>query len=199
MGKIYLHAPVEMKVGDRRGVDAHVGVNVPDEILQGRVRPGEQIKEALLRVSYEMIATLHGPGFKINPTTPEQQTVADGLPTVWEWEIEANQDGAQELEATLYALVPNTVVPTGAPANTRQRIDAYSQTILVSVKAQSWGEWLKSLREEIDAVKAIAIALGGVATAAIAWLGISGSWRRRSPTRPRKSGTRAVKSGGSRS
>jgi hypothetical protein len=36
----------------------------------------------------------------------------------------------------------------------------HTQTINFSVKAQTWSEWLKSAREEIDAVKAIAIALG---------------------------------------
>jgi hypothetical protein len=189
-GKIYLDAPVEMKVGDRRSVDARVGVNVPDDILRGHVRAGDQTAGGKLRVSHEMVATLNGPGFEIKPTTPEQQPVAEGFPTVWEWEIEARRDGAQELEATLYALVP-----IAEPAGARYRIDSYTQTINVSVRPQTWGEWLQSLREEINSAKAIAIALGGIGTAVLGWLGISARLRTRSPRRPRKHGTRAARSG----
>ena len=83
-----------------------------------------------------------------------------------------------------------------ASATARQRIDSYTQTINVLVKAQTWGEWLRSVSEEINAVKAIAIALGGIATAALGWLGISASRRSRSPTKPRKPRAPAAKSGG---
>jgi hypothetical protein len=163
---------MEMKVGDRRSVDARVGVNVPNEILHGHARVGDQTTSGSLRVSYQMIATLHGPGFKITRTTPEQQMVAEGLPTVWEWDIEAKQDGVQELEATLYALIPDGPVSGNAAVGSQQRIDTYTQNITVSVKAQTWGEWLQSMRDEINAVQAIAIALGGLGTAVIGWLGM---------------------------
>ena len=182
MGKIYLHAPTDMKVGDRRNVDARVGVNVPDDILRGRARTGDQTGEASLHVSHEMIATLDGPGFMITLTTPEKQAVAEGFPTVWEWDVEAKQDGMQELEVALYALVPDT------SGTARHRIDSHTQKVNVSVKPQTWSEWLKSVGEEIDAVKAIAIAIGGFATAALGWLGLSLT-RRGKQTRaaPRKS------------
>ena len=106
---------------------------------------------------------------------------------MWEWEIEAKKEGAQELEVTVYALVPDSVSSTA-----RQRIDSYTQTIKVSVKAQTWSEWLKSAREEIDAVQAIAIALGGVGTAVLGWLGISASRRSRSRRKSPKPSTRAA-------
>ena len=89
---------------------------------------------------------------------------------MWKWQIEAEKEGAQELEATLYAVLPN-----------RQRIDSYTQKINVSVKERTWGEWLKSAREGVDAVNAIAIGLGGIATAVLGWLGISASRKTRSP------------------
>jgi hypothetical protein len=175
---------MEMKVSDRRSVAARVGVNVPDDILKGHTRVGDQTAQATVRVSHEMTATLNGPGFKIIRTTPEKQTVAEGFPTVWQWEIEAKQDGLQELEATLYALVPNPVNASGAA---QQRIDSYAQKIRVSVKEQTWSEWLKSAHEEIDAVKAIVIAIGSVATVTLGWLGISLRRRsRRTPTTKRK-------------
>jgi hypothetical protein len=91
-GKIYLEAPIEMKVGDKRAVDARVGINVPDDILRGHVRAGDQSIPGMLLVSHEMIATLSGPGFAITRTTSEKQTVANGFPTVWQWDVEAKQN-----------------------------------------------------------------------------------------------------------
>src|SRR6516165_6148201 len=160
-GKIYLEAPSEMKVGDKRAVDARVGINVPDEVLRGHVRAGDQSIPGTLPVSHEMIATLSGPGFAITRTTPEKQTVANGFPTVWQWDIEAKQDGTQELEATLYALVAE-----------RQRVDSYTQKITVTVKPLTVGEWLKSAGEEIGAIKAILLSLGAIAATILSWFGI---------------------------
>ena len=54
------------------------------------------------------VAMFGGPGFTIEATTPEQQNIAEGHPTVT-----AKQAGEQELEATLYViqnLVPPEVV-----------------------------------------------------------------------------------------
>ena len=114
-----------------------------------------------------MIATLSGPGFKIDAITPERQAIAEGFPTVWSWNVEAKDAGDQELEATLYALVPN------GETGLRQRVNSYSQTISVSVREQTWGEWLESLSHGIDTVKAIAVTLGGLAAAVLGWFGIS--------------------------
>jgi hypothetical protein len=194
-GKIHLSAPSEMKVADRRNVDARVGVNVTDEVLKGRIRAGDQSIEAPLRVSHEMVATLSGPGFAITPITPGKQTVAEGFTTVWEWEVEAKVQGTQELEATLYALVPDSASTTA-----QQRIDSYMQKINVSVKPQTWGEWLTSAREDIDTVKAIVIALASSATLALGWLGISLKRKKRAPAKktrlhPKGSRGRRARSG----
>jgi hypothetical protein len=35
---------------------------------------------------------------------------------------------------------------------------------------QTWSEWVKSFREEIDAIKGIVVTLSGVATGLISWL-----------------------------
>jgi hypothetical protein len=42
--------------------------------------------------------------------------------------------------------------------------------ISVSVTEQTWSEWVKSFREEIDAIKGIVVTLSGVATGLIGWL-----------------------------
>ena len=167
-----LDAPKAMNVGDTRAVYANVGINVPIELLQKHSRPTDQSHEAAVSVSSEMAATLTGAGFAITPTTPEQQGVAESFPTVWSWNVEAKQEGEQELEATLYVLLP-----------TRQRIDSYTHKIGVSVKAQSWGEWLKSSKEEVEAVHVIAITLGSAIMAMLGWLGLSYSRRRQTENR----------------
>lgn len=180
-GNIVLHAPNAMRVGERRTVEANVGVNVPIETLRKPPSSRDQTIEGSLRVSSEMVATLNGPGFKIDAVTPEKQTIAEGFPTVWSWNVEAKQDGDQELEATLYAIV----------GDDRQRIDSYVQKITVSVREQTWSEWLESLGHEIDAVKAILGALVAAATVVFGWFGISFARQKRKeaakPVRKRKS------------
>lgn len=106
-GNIVLDAPSVMKVSEVRAVYANVGVNVPMDTLRQHVRAGNQTHEGRLAVSSQMIAVLSGSGFKITGTSPEQQSVAEGFPTVWSWDIEAKESGDQELEATLYALIPS--------------------------------------------------------------------------------------------
>jgi predicted secreted protein len=100
-----LNGPSAMRVSETRTVYANVGVNVPMEKLRQYVRPENQTAEGVLAVSNEMIAVLSGSGFKIAGRTPEQQSVAEGFPTVWSWDVEAKESGDQELEATLYALI----------------------------------------------------------------------------------------------
>ncbi len=47
------------------------------------------------------------------------------------------------------------------------------QKIMVSVRPLTWSERLESFSKELDAVKAIVVALVGVATVVGGWLGIS--------------------------
>lgn len=86
---IVLDAPEKMKVGDKRQVDANIGINVPMEILKRKPRPGDRQIQSVARVSSQMAAALTGPGFEINLKTPEIQSVAEGYPTVWSWTIKA--------------------------------------------------------------------------------------------------------------
>src|SRR5262245_16390929 len=156
-----------MKVTVNRGVYANVGVNVAIETLRKYSRTTDQSHESALRVSSQMAAVLTGPGFEIKGTTPEEQSVAEGFPTVWSWNVEAKQEGEQELEVILYVLMP------AADKLSRQRIDSYVHKIGVSVKEQTWGEWIKARKEEMDAVKAISVTLFTAVTAMLGWLGLS--------------------------
>jgi hypothetical protein len=66
------------------------------------------------------------------------------------------------------------------------QLDSATHKIGVSVKVQSWAEWLKSSKEEIDAVKTIVLTLGGAVTGVLGWLGWSYTRRRRNEwTTPR--------------
>jgi hypothetical protein len=170
-GNIVLNGPSAMRVSETRTVYANVGVNVPMEKLRQYVRPENQTAEGVLAVSNEMIAVLSGSGFKIAGRTPEQQSVAEGFPTVWSWDVEAKESGDQELEATLYALIGDK--------SSRQRIDSYTHKISVSVRPQTWGEWLKSFRDEIDTIKGIIVTLGGIVTGVAGWLVLYIDRRRR--------------------
>jgi hypothetical protein len=170
-GNIVLAAPSKMTVGDEREVKASVGVDVPIEKLRKQSSPSDQQKEGSLHLSFEMAATLSGPGFTIAQTTPEKQPIAEGLPTVWSWNVTAKQEGEQALEATLYAII----------GENRMRVESYTDTISVSVRPQTWGEWLKSLGEELGAVNSILVAIGGIVTLILGWLGI----KRMSPRKKR--------------
>jgi hypothetical protein len=175
-GNIVLHAPVTMKVTERSRVDANVGINVPLEVLRQQVPSTDQTFEGSPHVSDDMAATLTGAGFKIEAITPEQQSIAEGFPTVWSWYIEAKEPGDQELVATLYAIV----------GTERLRVDSWTQKITVNVIELSWSEWLQALSHEIDAVKAVAMTVGGIATAGLGWFGILLSRRKKKTSPPKR-------------
>jgi hypothetical protein len=193
LGKSYLHAPITMKVGDRRVVDLRVGYNVADDLLKGNPRPeagqsdsrsgdhdtswpAGQTSEGAPRLAHTMLATLVGPGFEITPISPKEQTIAEGFPSIWEWVIKAKEKGPQLLEATLYAVLPDV--------GERYYIDSFEQNVIVKVKELTWSEWVKSMGQEIDAVKAIILSVGTVVAVIFGWFEI---FRRRRRTRMRAS------------
>jgi hypothetical protein len=165
LGDIVLHAPAIMNVGEERNVEASVGLNVPIEELRKPPAQRDQAIEAkgVTRISSEMIATLNGAGFTIKAVTPEQQSVAEGFPTVWSWNVKADQDGEQSLVATLYVLMPD------GDKSARQLVKSYTRTISVSV---TWGKWFELIGHQVDAAKAIGVTLGCI-TLALGWFGIS--------------------------
>jgi hypothetical protein len=184
MGNIAIHFPKSMKVGDSRNLTSNVGIEVPKTILRNSL-PADQIFEAPLRISSRMRATLDGPGFKITPTTPERQTIAAGFANEWDWNVEAKEPGDQELRVALYALIPN-----GSGDIAIQRVDSYTQKLTVSVRPQTWSEYLDTLDHETSAVKTIAEAGGGLATliwTGLAFVGIRSLFRRRKETEAQRS------------
>jgi hypothetical protein len=178
-GSIVVDAPGAMKVAEKRRVDAIAGLGISADELKKTLpqQAGTQQLAGALRISAEMAATLSGPGFKIEATTPEQQTLAEGTPTVWSWNVEATEAGDEELIATLYALIPE------GDKTTRQRIASYAQKIAVSVRPQSWSDRLDTFAKEFDALKGLAVALFGLATLVLGWFGVS-LVRRKAPDAP---------------
>jgi hypothetical protein len=165
-GNIVLDAPSKMAVADEREVKASVGINVPITKLRQQSGPSDQRVEGSLSLSPEMVATLSGPGFTIEQVTPEKQSIAEGYPTIWSWNVTAKQEGDQKLEATLYVLVDDD------NETSRIRVESYSQTISVSVRPQTWGEWLDSISHELGTVKTIVLTIGAIVTAVLGWFGI---------------------------
>jgi hypothetical protein len=175
-GQIVLFAPKAMKVGDKREVEARVGFKVPLEALQKSSSNEATSSGGVLRVSVEMAATLTGPGFTIEPVTPEEQPVAEGFPTVWKWNVSANDSGSQQLEVTVFAIVPD------AGGEVRRRIDSYVQTIAVSVRERTWSDTfetfnkaVESIGASLDGIKGIILALLGAGATVMGWLRLSRS------------------------
>jgi len=164
-GKIVLEAPKTMKVGEFRDVYANVGIDVDDKLLRRHTSPTDQSIDGTLAISGKMSAVLTGSGFKIKNTTPEEQDVTEGFVTVWNWEIEARQDGEQELEATLYVTLPGIA---------RQRINSFSHKIGVVVRPLTWPEWFNAF----DTVTKIATPMGTAITVIFGWFGWT-FWRRK--------------------
>lgn len=165
-GNIVLDAPSKMAVADEREVKASVGINVPITKLRQQSGPSDQQVEGALSLSPEMVATLSGPGFTIEQVTPEKQSIAEGYPTIWAWNVTAKQEGEQKLEATLYVLVDN------GSETSRIRVESYNQTISVSVRPQTWSERLDSISHELGTVKTIVLTIGAIVTAVLGWFGI---------------------------
>ena len=153
LGKIFLISPKEMTVGQTEVVSARVGINISDEILRGAVTHDQQTSLGSLRVSSEMEAELDGTAFDISPITKSVQSIAEGdFPTVWKWQVTAEEEGAQTLEATLYALLPE------GDTTARQRIDSYAEEIAVKVEPASWTELLAANAWAITGLSLLALA-----------------------------------------
>jgi hypothetical protein len=175
-GNIALRAPGKMTVGDQREVRAIVAFDVPMAALREQLgsAPTDQKREGSLSISNDMAATLAGPGFTIESTTPQNQSIAEGNLTVWSWNVTAVQEGEQELEATLWVFV------TEGTKSTQLRVESFTQKINVSVRAQTWSEWLESISREVVAVKTILIAIAAI----LAWFGFKSRKQSSKPTRP---------------
>ncbi len=184
-GRVVLLAPKTMQVNDKREVEARVGYAVPIEVLKKGASSGEEAGEGAVRVSVQMAAVLTGPGFAIEPVTPEEQSVAKGFPTVWKWNVAAKESGSQELEATLFAIMPYS-------EEVRLRIDSYVQTITVNVREETWNETfgafggaVESVGNGLDQLKGILVTLFGAGITVFGWLKLRRRKQRAPSQRPR--------------
>lgn len=170
-GQLMLQAPKNMAVEDTRIVTAVVGVDVQNLPSSLPVKEDTQTVRGELKVSYQMSAELVGGGFEIERLTPEIRAVPMGLVTNWKWKVKATSPGDTTLEATLYAHMSSTDGVTPVVVST------YSQPVSISVRAQSWGEWIQSATTAVNAAQALWLsvaAFGGVVFTAI----FTGSFKR---------------------
>jgi hypothetical protein len=65
----------------------------------------QQIESATVRVSNRMRADLSGPGFDVQPLTPNVQAVRYESPTTWNWSVVPVKSGSKTLYLTVSALV----------------------------------------------------------------------------------------------
>lgn len=177
-GDIVFEAPSEMKVGEKRQVDTNVGINVPIEVLRGKIRPSDQQIQKQGKIAKDMAVTLNGSAFEITPITPEQQPMAEGYATVWSWYVTAKVAGEQQLEAVLYAIIKVGDSPS------RQRVKSVDQKITVKVHEQKtvW-EWvesvpidfnaLKNVTDNFETIQKIFAGAGLVSTTLLGWFGIA--------------------------
>jgi hypothetical protein len=172
-GNVVIEAPTTMTVDDVRNVSVRVGHNVRMDDLKKKLKETDQQVEGTLRVSAEMAATLTGAGFKIEPNTSERQNIAESFPTEWTWNVTAKQEGEQQLQILLYAIILN------GDKETRLQVESYAQQVTVSVRPKTWGEQAEAISGELTTVKSIAISVGAIATALLTWVGFSRSKRKR--------------------
>jgi hypothetical protein len=168
-GNVVIDAPTAMTVDDVRNVSVRVGHNVRMDDLKKKFKETDQQVEGTLRVSAEMAATLTGAGFKIEPNTSERQNIAESFPTEWTWNVTAKQEGEQQLQILLYAIILN------GDKETRLQVESYAQQVTVSVHPKTWGEQAEAISGGLTTVKSIAISLGAIATAVLTWVGFNRS------------------------
>ncbi len=53
----------------------------------------------------------------------------------------------------------------------RIRVESYTQAINVSVRPQTWGEWLDSISHGLGTIKTIVITIAAIVTAVLRWFG----------------------------
>jgi hypothetical protein len=167
LAKVVLDAPKDMTSGDKKQVELRLGVNVPDQELTRPNEPHNQQIPGEAHVSAQVQVDLDGPGFVIEPKTARQQSIAEGFPAVWRWDVQAQDPGERVLTATIYALVADN----GATAP--QQVKSYSQPVEVRVKPKSLSEWLSDIAQDADKVKAILGSIAAIAAIVGGWFGFT--------------------------
>jgi hypothetical protein len=73
----------------------------PDSVLRVKTPAGAPVS---LRLSHAREATLHGPGFVVEPLTPALQVADHARPTEWLWSVTPTKAGAQQLSLRIDAI-----------------------------------------------------------------------------------------------
>lgn len=95
-GNLAYNTPTKMKTGQSAHVVASIGGgNISVSTLENGMPNGQgtQTATAATPVSTEMKMSLTSADFEITPLSSEEQIVAGGTPTTWEWEIVPRHSG----------------------------------------------------------------------------------------------------------
>lgn len=106
----------------------------------------------------QLAATLEGPGFRIQPTTPRLQALLGGGDASWQWQVSPTQRGRQALTLCL------TVVPAGEAAGPAPTCLPSHAVTVNSLASLPNGGWL-ARHTGVAAGLALAVAAAGLATA----------------------------------
>src|SRR5215212_4403328 len=128
------NAPEQMQLGETTAIELVLSPKtLLRQLAQQVTEPGEVV---CVRIAVGDItqARLQGSNFKIEPLTPETQTISPKGTTKWKWVIEPTKGGeGQELHLTISAFVKT-------PNGTRPHaIETFDRTITVNV---TWGQRL---------------------------------------------------------
>jgi hypothetical protein len=105
-GTIAFNTPERVALHETVQVQLVLGVRMGEDELVLRIEESGPVETHQIRVGDRMAARLvAGPGFEVQPITPEVQTITSIEPTEWRWNVTAIRGGTQRLELTLDALI----------------------------------------------------------------------------------------------
>ncbi|MDQ1593149.1 MAG: hypothetical protein QOG71_3776 [Pyrinomonadaceae bacterium] len=130
-GEVAFNTPEKMRLEQSVNVEVKLGkANLAGQ-LEKLIKEEGKVESHPIKVGNVMEAQLAGAGFEIIPITPAEQPLSDSMPTEWEWQVKAKQEGTQRLHLTL------TVVVLVEGKERRRKIDTFKKDILVEVTSGS--------------------------------------------------------------
>jgi hypothetical protein len=141
VGNIAFNTPRNLYVGDPAVMEVRLSRQKSIADLQQKIVEAGAKEGARIQVSREMQASLSGSGFKIEPITPEVQSLSDTEDTEWKWEIKPTEVGNQRLYLTLSALLSVEGQRTPRAVRTFERTIDVSVTWPTRLSAFLAGNW----------------------------------------------------------
>lgn len=104
-GNIAFNTPQKARLEEPTTIELFLSPTQSIEELQSSLKSQGQIESAEIRISNQMVANLVGTGFQIEALRPQEQVISSNKKTQWKWEVTPTQEGSQNLELTLSAII----------------------------------------------------------------------------------------------